>query len=1361
MKSYKFVKLIAGIALLGTVVVGGSSLAWFTNAANIGPGGGNLPIESGTESGYFAYGNGSSDDPYGIKTPRQLYNLAWLQYLGLIHLDTQQLYFELADNLNMTGWVLPPVGTEDNPFIGNFNGNGYVVSNLTVSNEFSRYNTHPTVISGWDDPSDEDAKNFQPHILGVFGVIGPRQGLSDYESSINEFVDTGLTGITIESYVSDSLIGIAAGYAYDADLDDNYTTLSNILVDNSTIKLNKKDADGHTLPYGDYTDNISDYSLVGYTNNVASVNKASETMYGINTDTNITFNATEDGTSNGWGGSIDMKSVFTRLQRIRDNYSTSSTYNYKQTYYHHADGTVDNPTPTEQTGSNVRLVVDDTNHKEWGHYNFAYDSHSSNWYKNSYAQLGGGHLREDNYYEYTTHSAFQITNGTQYLKINSGNIDKTTTQSDGTYWYLSNENYLVTHIGDNFYYLRNNNGTLETVTSTANATVWTIDNSGAYRVISSVVGTTRYAITYSNNNFILVTGTATGQTIYSIRYQNNGGYLSNDGTTIQNSPTAIKKWYFSSLTGTTTISTKINGTTYYLRRATGNGTALQLTTSSYNWTWGTVTSGGTTYYTLRDTNNTNYYIRGYNNNWVTSNSTSNTGRRGITREGEAEYSYSTNITKSANNGIVSGPDEQIDNSQQTRKMDYSGDDVTYFPLSTVNDTDNFNPAENNTAYITASYNIPTGASASNFTSAYTNVRFAQSFYLKETTNSNGQTVKPAISEDDFDKTNGVFKKIYTVDDSGSRQDITSELTNEDTELTRLKDSTSALGNVLKTSNNADERVYGVHFMASTISMNAITTAKYVSMNNVPNENYQLPVNCIDFNLKEYGFITFIAGTYYKNSSTDRNNSFFALYQIERKLDKPKEINRILEIKNVYQHKDKPKTYSYVYELTDGTNTFFTRPYKITSSAGGKEFLDGRTDVDDKYVNTKPTDYTISLFNTDRIKTNSIAEATFDYHPYFFQIPMNDGEFCLGSVNGGIGAYLMYLDIGANAAKTTRTVFYEHFSLTNTSYSFPVGVCLMALTMPSTPTSGVPIIDVDNLTADYSDTACVRIEADCFGSFNVDRNSTTEVTLTRSNTSNAPPVFVGDKITFIHELNSQTNIVPTPESSITQDFKRMQYYDYMVNTDTLVVTTITDITTTNNLLTTNNTSSKRTITQSKYSGKNVDPDKLVSTPLVYDGSGSQAALAALNNMRIYRHTNPLTATDNGKRYTSTEVLDLVIPSGKISSSNPILVLSMPSVGANGINTEVTLLVEIDDSISSTDVFYSFDNYSIKVSSNGDGSITLTVASCVSSFDISIANIAIPANSTSQTVTITNASASSSSGVWTITFVIPEPEPENEP
>ena len=118
------------------------------------------------------------------------------------------------------------------------------------------------------------------------------------------------------------------------------------------------------------------------------------------------------------------------------------------------------------------------------------------------------------------------------------------------------------------------------------------------------------------------------------------------------------------------------------------------------------------------------------------------------------------------------------------------------------------------------------------------------------------------------------------------------------------------------------------------------TAEYVKVNKKEYTNYQLPVNSIDFHLKEFGYINFIAGTYYNRSSSDRNNSFFALYQIERLDSAPNKINRILEVLNVYKHSSGAQNYSYVYQLRDtvGGSTFYTKPYKVIDADGNKEWL---------------------------------------------------------------------------------------------------------------------------------------------------------------------------------------------------------------------------------------------------------------------------------------------------------------------------------------------------------------------------------------------------------------------------------------
>ena len=143
-------------AAIGTV-------AWFVNYVEFS----DIKIDGSSFGAYFAYGDGLPYEedgegniihqPYGIKTQRHLYNLAWLQYSGKFNQDEdedgeidQQFYFVIDPSLvetglDMTGWILPPIGTETYPFLGNFEGNGVTISNLTVSNKetFTATDTYP------------------------------------------------------------------------------------------------------------------------------------------------------------------------------------------------------------------------------------------------------------------------------------------------------------------------------------------------------------------------------------------------------------------------------------------------------------------------------------------------------------------------------------------------------------------------------------------------------------------------------------------------------------------------------------------------------------------------------------------------------------------------------------------------------------------------------------------------------------------------------------------------------------------------------------------------------------------------------------------------------------------------------------------------------------------------------------------------------------------------------------------------------------------------------------------------------------------------------------------------------------------
>jgi hypothetical protein len=134
------------MAIVTLFSAGGCSLAdvfaWMSDNGLSSP----IDITSNVHKTYFNGGVGSAVDPYQIHTPLQLYYFAWLQDLGLFNVDGDDegteidtVYFVLTSNINMkdneTQYTLPPVGTTEYPFVGNFNGQGYTVSNLTCGTD--------------------------------------------------------------------------------------------------------------------------------------------------------------------------------------------------------------------------------------------------------------------------------------------------------------------------------------------------------------------------------------------------------------------------------------------------------------------------------------------------------------------------------------------------------------------------------------------------------------------------------------------------------------------------------------------------------------------------------------------------------------------------------------------------------------------------------------------------------------------------------------------------------------------------------------------------------------------------------------------------------------------------------------------------------------------------------------------------------------------------------------------------------------------------------------------------------------------------------------------------------------------------
>ena len=295
------------------------SFAWFVTTVETPQ----YTINGESAGAYFAYGNGTAEKPFGIKIPRHLYNLAWLQYMGMFNNDPadgnkRQYYFELTDSvpeegLDMSGFILPPIGTEDNPFVGNFNGNNKIIKNLTVTND------ETAIFTSSKHPDYASVTYEAPEIVGMFGVVG---NLNDaytgtYSSSVNNIYDLGISNFTINTTTSKALVGVAAGYV-DAEI-------SNVAINDSSIDVGYATT---ACVNSSWTTNLSDYAAVGYCTDdcKTQVKASSNDVYGTSIDTaEITVDDSgDDGT--GKGGSIKMTEIFMRLKSIvtaRNNYSDS------------------------------------------------------------------------------------------------------------------------------------------------------------------------------------------------------------------------------------------------------------------------------------------------------------------------------------------------------------------------------------------------------------------------------------------------------------------------------------------------------------------------------------------------------------------------------------------------------------------------------------------------------------------------------------------------------------------------------------------------------------------------------------------------------------------------------------------------------------------------------------------------------------------------------------------------------------------------------------------------------------------------------------------------------------------------------
>lgn len=327
-----------------------ATFAWFDNSV----GSLDFPTNFGGSSmaAYFNGGNGSQGTPYEIDNPTNLYNLAWLQYLGYFNLRSglnngrAQTYFKLTSNIDMSEVAsylkaLPPIGTSEHPFIGQFDGNNKTVSKLNVSNKRDDYGVYPTnakfdnsgMLTTCADAAD--ATPSQIEFVAMFGVVGdfnewvtkssaytgndnnvefcdsraePALNPSPDPNKANQFFYGSMyvgsmyvDNLVVKSYTDNTLVGLAAGYVAGS--------LKNFGVYRSTINLaggskgttlaKTIDANGNQVAYGNTVSKFSivgdyDTTLVGWTEKPSG----------------------SSGDGNDFGGSVDMRTLNRRIDYI-------------------------------------------------------------------------------------------------------------------------------------------------------------------------------------------------------------------------------------------------------------------------------------------------------------------------------------------------------------------------------------------------------------------------------------------------------------------------------------------------------------------------------------------------------------------------------------------------------------------------------------------------------------------------------------------------------------------------------------------------------------------------------------------------------------------------------------------------------------------------------------------------------------------------------------------------------------------------------------------------------------------------------------------------------------------------------------
>ena len=1082
--------------------------------------------------------------------------MAWLQYLGYFSaLDGNNYttyYFELANDVDMTGWTLPPIGTKENPFLGNFSGNGYKITGLTVSNDLGDYNQKPFGITESDFPNEIN-------ILGLFGVVGSFEGGQNgkYTTATNQITNTGISGLTVESHSTTTLIGLAAGYVNG--------TLSGVAVNDSYLDLSNSGGAAITS----ITSNLSDYSLIGHAakDDYLETLKRSTTQY----DDPLVYNPYVTAGGDEWGGSIPMKEMYTALntkKESRQKYSQSYVSYEREEQTLDASGNVltpftkiDSATVTNTftegntnhglSGNNALYYYDgqdtDTDNSKnnvvTGSYTFGSQYNYNNIIANDkYVGLLGNNLMTT--YTYTKHfdtvtqkdgiKLYDSTSGTptNYFVYDGSSISTTNQESSASVLISDALGHLYVNVNRKNYYLNVSGSTLS-MSETASST-WTWDST------YSALRTGNYYLVCSNGSWTVIASSYVDA--YYISYNNyyiTATYTNRTATisTTTNKTNAVR-WYFET-SGHPFVYCILNNTKYYIG---GRYTTVRLEESTaeycyyrdgdalYETTYNdylTISNGSLGY----DSNPMNFSIA---NAWVTNTTVSSTNVTTYTEQNETREIYSRE---------------------------------TYFPLTWA-DGSTTKPSEKNTGYVISGSNYENASApsigdirlskyytTSMLTNSYTTgSSFVDSRFFPYSFTQNGTLVKIGDPINNLMNTSGYTPYTDTSLNGTGFKKYYSKL------LTRVTGSRYTLGNAL----SSDSTAYGLHFMNADIGTDNLISIPYAKINGSEYYGYTLPRDAIDFNLKSDGYVNFFAHTAFVNGSesnptwSNSNNSFFSLHWIDRNGNNINNTKQIAKIYHNTQYDTDETQPQYVYTFRDSSDNEVTSVYNSSSNTNG--YHTGLKDTNGNLITGTKGNL---IFDTYWLTDPEYSKFKL-YAVYYFEIPVNKGEYALGSTSGKTktargwsntynknGAYLIYLDIGASQKNSSAITIDEHSETTTYTYKYPKGVDYSDLTTLTT-------------VAAYSavqggESSAIRLTAVEANKINIEYNYTAQTdnsdAILTVGPDNGNGTYTATYITIDTQVeNGASTAISVDNSTSSVDvMDREILYDLTTNTNNYVVT----------------------------------------------------------------------------------------------------------------------------------------------------------------------------------------------------------------